>query len=113
MLICSKLVFQFMAGVMLLYAFWVDHRDDVSKRQAFDALCTCASTLSHFAERWDDATPYAKVFSFLLREANWVPEDHSRHLSSECTRDELEYCLKQLKKQYLHKGVLGMIEDMI
>ncbi|PLB48286.1 hypothetical protein P170DRAFT_497581 [Aspergillus steynii IBT 23096] len=108
----SALVFQFMAGIMLLYAFWVDYREDIPKRQAFDALCTCASTLSHFAQRWDDATSYIKVFNFILREATWVPEDLRGQLNSDCTREEFEYCLKQLKKQYLHKGVLSMIEDM-
>ncbi|THC92917.1 hypothetical protein EYZ11_007613 [Aspergillus tanneri] len=108
----SALVFQFMAGIMLLYIFWVTPQDVESVRPAFDASCAYESTLSHFAERWEDATPYAKVFSFLFRQYTWLPKEPSEQLGLDCTLDEFEDCLKQLRKQYLHKGVLGMIEDM-
>ena len=97
---------------MLLYTFWVDCRQEIYERQAFIASRTCASTLSHFAERWEDATPYIKVFNFLLRQAKWIRGDSLGQLDSACSRDEFEYCLEQLKKQYLHKGVLSMIEGM-
>ncbi|KAE8371381.1 hypothetical protein BDV26DRAFT_298846 [Aspergillus bertholletiae] len=108
----SALVFQFRAGILLLYicksaSLGLDYM------QAFDAVCACADSLTCFATRWQDAAPYAEVFNFLLHSASWLPKDLPERLQCACSFSELEAYLKQLKKQYLHKEVLAMIEDML
>ncbi|KAJ1715858.1 hypothetical protein NYO67_1897 [Aspergillus flavus] len=108
----SALVFQFRTGILLLYICRSENLGLDYTQQAFDAVCACADSLTCFATRWQDATPYAKVFYFLLCSASWLPEDLPERLRCACSSSELEAYLKQLKKQYLHKEVLAMIEDM-
>jgi hypothetical protein len=108
-----QLVFQFRTGVLLLYILRLAVLDSDSIQQAFDAVCTCADSLTCFANSWHDATPYAKIFDFLLHNASWIPEELRYWPHCGCSFDEMETYLKQLKKQYLHKEALDMIEDMI
>jgi hypothetical protein len=98
---------------MLLYMFWVAPRGREFTQQATQALYSCAITLSHFADRWPDAVPYARVFEYLLQRGSWLKEDPSYIPTDSCTANQLENYLSQLKKQYIHKAVLEMIEDMI
>ncbi|QRD82375.1 hypothetical protein F9C07_1257101 [Aspergillus flavus] len=109
----SALVFQFRTGILLLYICRSENLGLDYTQQAFDAVCACADSLTCFATRWQDATPYAKLFYFLLCSASWLPEDLPERLRCACSFSELEAYLKQLKKQYLHKEVLAMIEDMV
>ncbi|KAL4895711.1 hypothetical protein BDV59DRAFT_199699 [Aspergillus ambiguus] len=109
----SALVFQFRSGIMLLYMFWVAPRDRKYAQQATDALRSCANTLLHFADRWPDAIPYARVFEYLLRRGTWLEDDTTYISNHPCAANELDNFLSQLKKQYIHKAVLEMIEDMI
>ncbi|KAF7619570.1 hypothetical protein AFLA_001195 [Aspergillus flavus NRRL3357] len=107
------LVFQFRTGILLLYICRSENLGLDYTQQAFDAVCACADSITCFATRWQDATPYAKLFYFLLCSASWLPEDLPERLRCACSFSELEAYLKQLKKQYLHKEVLAMIEDMV
>ncbi|KNG81223.1 hypothetical protein ANOM_010386 [Aspergillus nomiae NRRL 13137] len=109
----SALVFQFRTGILLLYICRSASLGLDYIQQAFDAVCACADSLTCFATRWQDAAPYTKVFYFLLYSAPWLPEDLPERLQCVCSLSELEAYLKQLKKQYLHKEVLAMIEDMV
>ncbi|KAF9884836.1 ERAD-associated protein [Aspergillus nanangensis] len=109
----SALVFQFRAGTMLLYILWNAYGEGGYMEQASEALWSCTSTLSHFADRWPDAVPYFRVFDFLLQHGPWVEDGHSYASGDACTIDELGGHLEQLKKQYLHKAVLETIEDLV
>ncbi|RHZ45300.1 putative DNA repair protein Dds20/Mei5 [Aspergillus thermomutatus] len=109
----SALVFQFRAGVMLLYLFWVTVREERFIRQALEALEACLKTIAHFADRWKDAVPYKTALYFLIERANWISKEFVQRQGIGCSVQEMERCWVQLKKQYLHKAVLGMIEDMI
>lgn len=106
-------MFQFRTGISLLYVCQSTSLGLDYIQQAFEAVCACADSLTCFATRWQDAAPYAKVFYFLLYSASWLPEDLPERLQCACAFSELEAYLKQLKKQYLHKEVLAMIEDMV
>ncbi|KAI9932077.1 hypothetical protein MW887_009583 [Aspergillus wentii] len=72
----SSLVFQFRAGIMLLYIFWVTPRGEYHNvQQGLDAVYACANTLSHFADRWEDAVPYKEVYKYLIGQASWISEN--------------------------------------
>ncbi|KAF7592784.1 hypothetical protein BBP40_012466 [Aspergillus hancockii] len=109
----AALVFQFRSGILLLYISRLAALDSDSIQKAFDAVCACADSLTCFANRWQDATPYTEVFGYLLHYASWIPEELPSRLHRACSSDELEIYLKQLKRQYLHKEALEMIEDML
>ncbi|KAE8151026.1 hypothetical protein BDV25DRAFT_171741 [Aspergillus avenaceus] len=111
----SALVFQFRAGIMLLYILWSPSGPTVkpdSIRQAFDAVCACADSLTCFARRWKDAMPYLETLYFLIHCASWVPKELSSQVRGACSPDEFETFMGQLKRQYLHRSVLEMINDM-
>lgn len=95
---------------MLLYLFWVTAREDRFIRQALEALEACLKTITNFADRWKDAVPYKTALDFLIERTNWIPKEF---VDIGCSMEETEKSLVQLKKQYLHRAVLGMIEDMI
>ncbi|CEO59214.1 hypothetical protein PMG11_03897 [Penicillium brasilianum] len=115
----SALVFQFRAAIMLLYLIWATRPIMVSMvlqgQNSYDspeAIDACLKNFACFAERWEDAIPYSKLFQFL----------HQKILqttgSSAIAVDlpglvEAEAHLEQLKKKYLHRAILGMIEDMM
>jgi hypothetical protein len=98
---------------MLLYLFWVTPREDRFIRQALEALEACLITITNFADRWKDAVPYTTALDFLIERANWIPKEFVQRHDISCSMQEMEKCLVQLKKQYLHRAVLGMIEEMI
>ncbi|KAJ5161808.1 hypothetical protein N7492_007200 [Penicillium capsulatum] len=113
----SALVYQFRAGIMLLYLIWTtrpaksrpDNREQNHIYHSPEAVEACTKTLACFADRWDDAKPYFKVFSFLRQKTLW--DDTLR--DGIATLEETECDLDQLKKNYLHRAILGMIEDML
>ncbi|EAW07362.1 fungal specific transcription factor domain-containing protein [Aspergillus clavatus NRRL 1] len=109
----SALVFQFRAGVMLLYIFWVTPREQRFMQQALEALEACLKTIDQFADRWHDATPYKNALDFLVQRAPWIPKVFTQQQWVNWDLQKMDDCLARLKKQYLHKGVLEMIEDMI
>lgn len=105
---------------MLLYLIWATRPilDSPSFQQgprSYDspeAIEACTKTLRCFADRWDDAVPYSKVFDFLQQKVLW-------HTGGSTTADqthaleEAELHLHQLKAKYLHRAILGMIEDIM
>lgn len=97
---------------MLLYILWTIPRNQEHMHTAINAVYSCADTLSHFAERWPDAIPYATVFRFLIQRLSMIDNGPSPTPEEVCSVEELEDCLAQLKKQYIYKVVLDMIQDM-
>ncbi|KAJ5089343.1 hypothetical protein N7532_008027 [Penicillium argentinense] len=115
----SALVFQFRAGVMLLYLIWATRPilDSPSLRQRCrtydspEAIEACTKNLKGFADRWEDAIPYSKVFEFLHHKILW----HTGQSTGDQTLalEEAESHLQQLKNKHLHRAILGMIEDVM
>lgn len=98
---------------MLLYIFWVTPREQRFMQQALEALEACLKTIDQFADRWHDATPYKNALDFLVQRAPWIPKVFTQQQWVNWDLQKMDDCLARLKKQYLHKGVLEMIEDMI
>lgn len=102
---------------MLLYLIWATRPVTGSpvlheRNQTYhspEAIEACMKTLTCFADRWDDAMPYLKVFNFLRQKTLW--DDGSA--TEIPTIEETEGHLEQLKKAHLHRAILGMIEDML
>ncbi|KAJ5314515.1 WD repeat protein [Penicillium atrosanguineum] len=112
----SALVFQFRAGIMLLYLIWATQSMDTfqQRHQAHEyaeAIEACTKNLSCFADRWDDAVPYYKMFQFLHQKIMWDADTST--LERLPSVEEAESYLEHLKKKYLHRAILGMIEDMM
>ena len=55
---------------------------------------------------------YLKVFEFLHQKISWST-DASVLDASVTSLEDAELHLEQLKKKYLHRAILGMIEDMM
>lgn len=104
---------------MLLYLIWATRpimdslvlqgQNSYDSPEATDA---CLKNLACFADRWEDAVPYFKLFQFLYQKT------HQTTVSCAMATDfpglvEAEALLDQLKKKYLHRAILGMIEDMM
>lgn len=104
---------------MLLYLIWATRPitkspdDDVSfNYYSPEAIEACTKSLACFADRWSDALPYSKVFQFLQQQILGVFAEISLN-ESIMTLEEAEVYLEQLKGKYLHRAILGMIEDMM
>jgi len=104
---------------MLLYIVWTtanltDSRNQQQIRQTTqEAISTCATNLTGFADRWTDAMPYLNIFEFLRQKVTWNVDTSAVESSTPVLLEEAELYLDQLKKSYLHRAVLGMIEDMM
>ena len=101
---------------MLLYLIWAAKSMDTSQQrhqphEYAEAIEACTKNLSCFADRWDDAAPYHKMFQFLHQKIMWDADTST--LESVPSVEEAEFYLEQLKKKYLHRAILGMIEDMM
>ncbi|KAJ5488185.1 hypothetical protein N7453_011639 [Penicillium expansum] len=115
----SALVFQFRAGIMMLYIVWATtHITDIQDQQRIrqnnqQAIATCAANLAGFVDRWKDVTPYMKLFEFIRQKIMWNVSTFEVNSSATVSLEEAELHLELLKKNYLHQAVLGMIEDMM
>ncbi|KAJ5738651.1 hypothetical protein N7493_001806 [Penicillium malachiteum] len=116
----SALVYQFRAGIMLLYLIWATRpitdtaelQRENSTYHSPEAIEACKKTLACFTDRWSDALPYLKVFEFLRQRTLWDSSGTSPG-GQILTLEEAEVYLVQLKEKYLHRAILGMIEDMM
>lgn len=104
---------------MLLYLIWATRptatNTNCESTPAYDspeAIQACRKNLSCFADRWDDAVSYYKIFEFLHQKVSWTI-DTSVQDAEMTSLEEAENHLEQLKKKYLHRAILGMIEDMM
>lgn len=77
------------------------------------ATATCLANLAGFVDRWRDATPYMKVLEFLQQKIVWNTGIVNIQYGAPIVLEEAEVHLEQLRKSYLHRAVLGMIEDMM
>ncbi|KAJ5774728.1 hypothetical protein N7457_009624 [Penicillium paradoxum] len=115
----SALVFQFRAGIMMLYIVWAttpmtDIRDQQRIRQnTQQGVATCAANLAGFVDRWKDAMPYKNVLEFLHQKIMWNTGTFGIGNGAPLFLEDAKLHLEQLKKNYLHRAVLGMIEDMM
>ncbi|KAJ5834023.1 hypothetical protein N7447_000049 [Penicillium robsamsonii] len=111
----SALVFQFRAGIMMLYIVWATAPvSDIRNQQRIrQAVATCSANLAGFVDRWKDATPYMNVLEFIRQKIMWNTGTFEPNSSTPVSLEEAELHLEQLKKNYLHRAVLGMIEDMM
>lgn len=106
---------------MLLYLIWATRptadNPEFQTRQAYDspeAIAACAKSLACFGDRWNDAMPYYKIFQFLHQKILWNTDSSSAALERDFpSLVEAESYLEQLKKRYLYRAILGMIEDMM
>ncbi|KAJ5309216.1 hypothetical protein N7508_004595 [Penicillium antarcticum] len=105
----SALVFQFRAGIMLLYIAWATKSMN-DTRKAIDA---CAMNLAGFVDRGTDAMPYMRVYEFLRQKVMWNSRIDEAETNNIVLLEEAETHLEQLKKGYLHRAVLRMVEDII
>ncbi|KAJ5167238.1 uncharacterized protein N7482_006019 [Penicillium canariense] len=115
----SALVFQFRAAIMLLYLIWAT-RPIMSSlvlqgQNVYDspeAIEACTKNFACFADRWEDAMPYSKLYQYLhqkiLQSTGVIGMDTDLP-----TLAEAEAHLDQLKENYLHRAILGMIEDIM
>lgn len=105
---------------MLLYLIWATRPivDSPSFQQGLrsydspEAIEACTKNLRCFADRWDDAVPYSKVFEFLHQKVLWHTGGDST-ANKTLALGEAESYLQQLKDKYLHRAILGMIEDIM
>ncbi|KAJ5819322.1 hypothetical protein N7474_004913 [Penicillium riverlandense] len=110
----SALVFQFRAGIMLLYIVWSTTRQKAHiESYSLEAIPACATTLSCFANRWADALPYTKLFDFLHQKVLDSTSADMYDTRASVSIEDAEFYLEQLKKRYLHRAVLDMIEEMM
>jgi hypothetical protein len=115
----SALVFQFRAAIMLLYLIWATRpiMDDliIQVQNSYDspeAIDACLKNFACFAERWEDAVPYYELFQFLHKQILQPTGAPAMEIDLPGLA-EAEAHLDQLKKKYLHRAILGMIEDMM
>ncbi|KAJ5553729.1 hypothetical protein N7494_003107 [Penicillium frequentans] len=115
----SALVYQFRAGIMLLYLIWATRPiADISylqQNQSYnspEAIEACTKSLACFTDQWSDALPYLKVFEFLQHRILWN-SDAIAPGTGTLSLEEAEVYLERLKRTYLHRAILGMIEDMM
>lgn len=99
---------------MFLYIVWSTTRQQNRiESYSLEAISACATTLSCFANRWADSLSYTKLFDFLhqkvLNSTSVDPYDARPSVSIE----DAESYLEQLKKRYLHRAVLDMIEEIM
>ncbi|KAJ6031948.1 hypothetical protein N7540_002680 [Penicillium herquei] len=115
-----ELVYQFRAGIMLLYLIWATRpitdnaelQQENSTYHSPEAIEACTKTLACFTDRWSDALPYLKLFEFLQQRTIW-DSSGTMHGARVLTLEEAEVYLAQLKERHLHRAILGMIEDMM
>ncbi|KAJ5767363.1 uncharacterized protein N7511_004979 [Penicillium nucicola] len=105
----SALVFQFRAGIMLLYVAWAT-KSMADTRKAIDA---CAMNLAGFVDRGTDAMPYMRVYEFLRQKVLWTAGVDEPENDNLLLLEEAETHLEKLKKGYLHRAVLRMVEDIM
>ncbi|CAL5866801.1 uncharacterized protein PFLUO_LOCUS1011 [Penicillium psychrofluorescens] len=109
-----ELVFQFRAGIMLLYIVWSTTRQlGRIESYSLEAIPACATTLSCFASRWTDALTYSKLFDFLHHKVLDSTNVDLYDTRSSVSIEDAEFYLEQLKKRYLHRAVLDMIEEIM
>lgn len=113
-----QLVFQFRAGIMLLYIIWAMKSTAGSRSQHVqqtieEAISTCAINLAGFVHHWTDAMPYMHVLEFLRQNILQTGCTSLLGLSASISIEEVNLCLEQLKNNFLHQAVLRMIEDMV
>ncbi|KAJ5961337.1 uncharacterized protein N7479_008487 [Penicillium vulpinum] len=111
----SALVFQFRSGIMMLYIVWATASiSDIRNQQRIrQAIATCTANLAGFVERWKDAMPYMNVLEFIRQKIMWNAGTFEVDSNAPVSLEEAEFHLQQLRKNYLHRAVLGMIEDMM
>lgn len=104
---------------MLLYLIWATRPIMVSMvlqgQNSYDspeAIDACLKNFACFAERWEDAIPYFKLFQFLHQKIIQTTGTSAMEVDLPGLV-EAEGHLEQLKKKYLHRAISGMIEDMI
>lgn len=103
----------------MLYIVWATtHITDLQDQQRIrqnnqQAIDTCAANLAGFVDRWKDVTPYMKVFEFIRQKVMWNAGTFGVNSSSPVLLEEAGLHLEQLRRNYLHRAVLGMIEDMM
>lgn len=112
-------MYQFRAGIMLLYLIWATRPiADISylqQNQSYnspEAIEACTKSLACFTDQWSDALPYLKVFEFLQHRILWN-SDAIAPGTGTLSLEEAEVYLERLKRTYLHRAILGMIEDMM
>jgi hypothetical protein len=104
---------------MMLYIVWattamIDARDQERIRQnTQQGIATCVANMAGFVDRWKDATPYMSVLEFIRQKIMSDSGSFEDISSVSMSLGEAELHLAQLKKNYLHRAVLGMIEDML
>lgn len=104
---------------MLLYLIWATRpimdslilqgQNSYDSPEAIDA---CLKNFACFAERWEDAVPYFELFQFLHQKILQTTGTSAMEVDLPGLA-EAEAHLDQLKKKYLHRAILGMIEDMM
>lgn len=104
---------------MLLYLIWatkpMTNNPVFQQHPSYDspeAIKACLKNFACFADRWEDAVSYLKVFEFLHQKISWST-DASVLDAGVTSLEEAEVHLEQLKRKYLHRAILGMIEDMM
>jgi hypothetical protein len=104
---------------MLLYLIWATRSTAGSpclhQRQTYnspEAIEACTKSLACFTDQWSDALPYLKVFEFLQQIILW-DSDTAAPGTDIVDLEEAEVHLERLKGTYLHRAILGMIEDMM
>ena len=117
--ISTQLVYQFRAGIMLLYLIWatrpIANSSDDETGFAYnspEALEACTKSLACFTDRWSDALPYYKVFKFIKQQILGL-SGQSVSNEDEVSLEEADVSLAHLKQKYLHRAIQGMIEDMM
>ena len=112
-------MYQFRAGIMLLYLIWatrpIADTSYLQQNQPYvspEAIEACTKSLACFTDQWSDALPYLKVFEFLQQRILW-DSDTIAPRADISSLEEAEGYLERLKETYLHRAILGMIEDMM
>jgi hypothetical protein len=100
---------------MMLYIVWVTApvSDIRNKQHIRQAIATCAANLAGFVDRWKDAMPYMNVLEFIRQKIMWDSGTFESNANAPVSLEEVELHLEQLRKNYLHRAVLKMIEDMM
>jgi hypothetical protein len=94
---------------MLLYIAWAT-KSMTDTRKAID---TCAMNLAGFVDRGTDAMPYMRVYEFLRQKVMWNAGIGEAETDNVVSLEEAALHLEQLKKEYLHRAVLRMVEDIM
>ena len=105
---------------MLLYLIWAtrpilndpNFQERPRNYNSPEAIEACTKTLRCFADRWKDAIAYSKIFEFLHQKVLWHTGGSSLE-NQNLPLEEAEFFLQQLKDKYLHRAILGMIEDIM